>query len=296
MTGLFGYTVVGWCQLKSIPVGDFSRQNVDDLPKEPNLFELRVPSDPDEGAAFVASAFRGFRDIRSAIEEDENHLDSQHNLADILARLLGRNHLESEFALYMSRLGSANSIIAQRLRDFSSPNRHPTSAQKAQVLSYVLGHVVSNSVLRFPGPILSSKALAAYVSTCASETEVLQEFFRNASYTGPFSDKGAFFWREDVDEEILAAAEDGDDLECDDFGDLRRAIVERSIGRELKRHACDRDGCEGKKGGFLCPFTGRTVCQREDCSVGSISWIPQGALVCRVERDFYDEWAPLLGV
>src|SRR5438128_2603593 len=45
-TGLFGPSIVGWCQSKAIPVGDFSRGMARALPAEPNLFELRVPTGP----------------------------------------------------------------------------------------------------------------------------------------------------------------------------------------------------------------------------------------------------------
>src|ERR1035438_9867266 len=52
VTGLFGVLIVSWCQARSIPVGDFSRANVISLPSEPNLFELRVPTDVEEAASY----------------------------------------------------------------------------------------------------------------------------------------------------------------------------------------------------------------------------------------------------
>jgi len=60
-TGLFGASIVGWCQARAIPVGDFSRGNSGALPKEPNLFELRVPTDAAQAAVFIAGVFRALR-------------------------------------------------------------------------------------------------------------------------------------------------------------------------------------------------------------------------------------------
>src|ERR1700722_3829806 len=63
-TGLFGSTIVAWCQARAIPVGDFSRANRNALPKAPNQYEIRVPDDPQEAAKYIAGAFRGFKRIR----------------------------------------------------------------------------------------------------------------------------------------------------------------------------------------------------------------------------------------
>src|SRR5712692_1629593 len=58
-TGLFGASIVSWSQARFIPVGDFSRGNVAAVPKESELFELRVPTRPAEAADFVVTIYRG---------------------------------------------------------------------------------------------------------------------------------------------------------------------------------------------------------------------------------------------
>lgn len=290
--GLFGLSIVGWCQSRSIPVGDFSRGNLTALPKEPNLFELRVPTDNQEGAAFIASTFRGFQEIRAAVEATGLSADRR-NLAGVLADLLKRPHLESQFALYMNRLGAANSALLQKLRDFAGPEV-PDDAAKVRLLTYVLGHVLLNAIIKYPGPVLSDKALCAYLATVPSEITALEPIFATARYAGPFSASGPAFWRENVDA-ILDDLGEGHDADAfESFGDYNRHVVQVALSRELAKHDCDR--CGGVKGGFWCPFTLRPVCERADCSVPSSSWIPQGAQLARVERGFYDEWAPLLGL
>lgn len=291
--GLFGLSIVGWCQKRSIPVGDFSRGNVAALPKEPNLFELRVPTDDEHGAAFVATMFRGFRSLRSGIEAVPALLTERRSLAAVLASLLGRPRLETQFAAYMSRLGASNSALLQQLRRFAV-EEEPNDADKIKLLTYVLGHVLCNAILKYPGPILSQHSLCAYMATTVAEAGEIEPLFAGALYTGPFSAGHSYCWREDVDRILDEFAGDLGDVEIESFADLNRKVVEAALNRPLVTHNCDR--CGGLKGGFWCPFTARPVCERADCSVPSSSWIPAGAQLCRVERDFYDEWAPLLGL
>ena len=291
--GLFGLSIVGWCQKKSIPVGDFSRGNVANLPKEPNLFELRVPTDDEHGAAFVATTFRGFRSLRSGIEAAPALLTERRSLAAVLSSLLGRSRLESQFAAYMSRLGASNSALLQQLRSFAGEEQ-PDDEDKIRLLTYVLGHVLCNAILKYPGPILSRHSLCAYIATTLEESEAIEPLFADACYTGPFSAGHSYFWRGDVDRILDGLGGDVDQADLESFADLNRRLVEAALGRPLATHNCDR--CGGMKGGFWCPFTVRPVCERADCSVPSSSWIPAGAQLCRVERDFYDEWAPLLGL
>ena len=291
--GLFGLSIVGWCQRKSIPVGDFSRGNVTALPKEPNLFELRVPTDDEHDAAFIATMFRGFRELRVGIEQKPELLKEQRSLAAVLASLLGKPRLESQFAAYMSRLGAANSALLQRLRDFAGPEE-PNDTDKIRLLTYVLGHVLFNAVLKYPGPILSCKALCAYMATSPEEGSAIEPLFAEARYRGPFNEGHSLFWKEEVDRILDQLGAALGEAQFASFADLNRHIVSAVLERPLARHQCGR--CGGVKGGFWCPFTLRPVCERSDCSVPSSSWIPRGAQLSRVEKDFYDEWAPLLGL
>lgn len=291
--GFFGLSIVGWCQALSIPVGDFSRGNVAALPQEPNLFELRVPADEEQGAAFIAATFRGFETIRNGIVDQPEILKERRSLASVLAALLGRTWLESQLAAYMTRLGAANSSLLQKLRQFAG-HEVPDEEDKVRLLTYVLGHVLLNAILKYPGPILSAKALCAYLATTEAEIDAVAPHFADAEYHGPFRDSARLFWREDVDEILDGLGATVKDEQFASFADYNRRVVEIALGRELATHICDR--CNGVKGGFWCPFTQRPVCERADCSVPASSWIPQGAQLTRVERGFYDEWAPLLGL
>lgn len=294
-TGLFGSVVVNWCQSELIPVGDFSRAVQSNLPHEPNLFELRVPQDATEAALFVAMAFRGFRDVREALSDGTIDIDDVRSPAETLAELVGKSDLEGHFALYMSRLGASNSSLIDRLRAAFGTGDRPAASEKARILAYVVGHVLLNAVLRYPGPILSTAALGAYLGTDPSDNAELQDIFTGAQFEGAFaSANSAFYWRSGVDEVVDGLVDAIGDEAFETSGAFRRAVVERQLGKELPRHECER--CGGVNGGYLCPFTKRTVCERPDCSEAANSWIPAGADLCRIERDFYEEWEPLIGL
>ncbi|OCK60041.1 hypothetical protein [Bradyrhizobium sp. LMTR 3] len=291
--GLFGLTVVARCQQKLVPVGDFSRGNIDALPKEPSLFELRVPNTDEEGASFIASTFHGFVRMWDALEKDKSLIEKKMSLAAVLASLLGKPDLENQFALYMARLGASNSSILERIKEFAGP-ADPSLEDKRRLLVYVLGHVLCNAILKYPGPILSASALTAYCATAEEESAELSKMFEGAAYEGPFGQFSKFFWRDGVDEKIEQLSDGISVPRSHSFAEFNRLVIEERLGRPLSDHSCSR--CGGKNGGFWCPFTHRPVCMRDDCSVPTTSWVPQGAQLCRVEKDFYEEWAPLLGL
>lgn len=294
-TGLFGATIVSWCQSKAIRVGDFSRGNVGNLPKEPNLFEIRIPGDVEKAAPFVAGVYRGFRQIREALSAEVEVLKRKRSPSAVLAEILGVSAAEGQFALYGQRLGTANTALMESIVRTAPEEIEPTEPEKSALLTYLIGHLLLNSVLRFSGPILSDRALLAYLGTDDSETSHVLDLFSEAAYSGPFSGVATFFWLSKIDDILeQLRANLPPQFTAETRGGFNRGIVEAKLGRSLSRHKCKR--CEGANGGFLCPFTKRTVCERSDCSVGSSSWIPQGAVLCRIEREFYDEWSPILGI
>lgn len=289
-TGLFGSSIVAWCQQRAIPVGDFSRGNPSGLPNNPDLFELRVPTN-DIGAVFIAGVYRGFRDIRDAIASSTELLKVR-SPAAALAAILGVADLENEFALYMPRLAPASGALMSRISSEGLKQEEDISAEeKRRVLGYIAGHLLLNSVLRFPGPILSTRALKAFLATNEADDPDILGMLAPARYEGPFSTLDTFHWMEKVETLLNGFLTSEDEAETP--GELFRTAVERKLGRAVRRHDCPR--CEGVNGGYYCPFTDRTVCQRSNCSVGSSSWIPQGATLCRIERDFFAEWSPILG-
>ena len=263
-----------------------------DTELEADLFELRIPPDDKKGAEYIAALYHGFTKLETTISALD--LDpGTTSLAKYLACAVQRPHLESDFALYMARLGHGGMSVATRIIGSQSSKSIRERLPEAAI-SYTLGHYLANVITRFAGPLLGIDALCAYVGTGTDEGAELAEMFDAASYEGPFSGLDQLFWRESVDEileKLFVSVTDPPD----DIGAFHGAAIETAIGRRLVVHECPRDGCGGKRGGFHCPFTNRPVCVRSDCSVAGSGWIPSGATSSRVERDYHDEWAPLLG-
>jgi hypothetical protein len=294
-TGLFGSSIVAWCQGLAIPVGDYSRALDTKLPKEPNLFEVRVPPDSARASKFIAAIFRGFAAIREQLAARKELL-TKRSPAGAIADLLGVPSFESQFALYGVRLGATSAALVERFIGTAAPDKEPSEQDKQAVLSYIVGHLLLNAVLRFPGPIASATELSGYLGVSSDEMEAVSKLLGAAIYTGPFQEIGPYYWVAKVDEQLRPMIDALDEAEgkTETHGELHRNALEKRLGRKLKRYDCPR--CHGQNGGYWCPFTSHAVCQRPDCSVGANSWIPQGARMCRIERGFYDEWAPILGI
>ena len=293
LLGFFGATIVNWCQQLAIPVGDFSRWTPQPFQRDTDLFKLRIPPDDEDGAEYLTAAYHGFIELAAAISE-LNLKPGTTSLAKYLAYAVERPHLESDFALYMARLGNGGTAVATRIIGSQSATS-PADRSPEAAISYTLGHYLANVITRFAGPLLGIDALCAYVGAGTDEGDELAKMFDAARYTGPFSGLDKLFWRETVDadlEDLFDSATDS----ADDIGAFRRTAIETKLDRSLTQHECDRNGCDGKRGGFHCPLTSRPVCVRSDCSVAGSGWIPSGATSSRVEREYHDEWAPLLGL
>lgn len=287
--GLYGSTVVDHCQLRAVPVGDYSRGSKKRLPSEPSLFEIRVPTDSHGNAArFIAAVFRGFEEIHTKVDLLK---DMPRSPSSGIAMLLDRPNDQSQFSLYGVRYPSVNSGLLDRV----DPNlsEEDRKRQMRKLFAYVAGHVLLNLVLRYPGPIVSLKALAAYCAVGLGEADQLRSVFNGCRYNGPFRDCDELFWLDQA-EAIIDAIEINPTSPDISEGELNRMALEKHLGVELARPNCSR--CNGKNGGYMCPFTSHTVCLRSDCSVGSNGWIPAGARLSRIEKDFFEEWAPLLGM
>jgi hypothetical protein len=290
-SGILGDSVVRWCQRNIIPAALYTRGDHADMPSIPDLFELKLTRNESAGH-YIAQLYRGFvatdRAVSTIIRDE-----ALRSPASVLAHVVGEPNLEFEFAQYAVRLGDSSGALTTRVRRTAPADAHPPVPDKAEVrrvLSYVLGHLMVNAVIRYPGPMLPIAALCAYIGTTLNEAEVLNDLFADARYDGPFGSLDRIYWRTKVDAVLEGLIPP--DVESDP-NIIRRRAVEAAVERTLDRHGCPR--CGGVNGGFFCPFTAHAVCERGDCSTASNSWLPPGATACRIELDFFDEWAPLLG-
>src|SRR5579859_4422649 len=226
-TGLFGSTIVNWCQSRLIPVGDFSRGNIGALPKEPSQYEIRIPTDAQAAALYIRNVYSGFTSINAALSRNPELLQKQRSPAGVLSQILERPAEESRLSLYGSRLGNANAALMEQLVNAASDGEaEPTEQDKIRLLTYVLGHLLLNVILRFAGPLMNRRALTAFLATDANEFDVVAELFQAAKYHGPFGDIEPHFWLSDVGQIMEPLLEQVDpDLVTETQGELNRAAI-----------------------------------------------------------------------
>lgn len=281
--GLFGGGVISWCRAHAIPVGDYSNKLADEL-EEPDLFEFRFSAEPTTAAAQIANLTKGFVQLPTHLA---SVADQENGWSHTLAAALGRPELASAFSLYSARTGASHGTVIERLT-----SRYGEDQARRFLETYVVGHLLNNGILRYPGPILNALALCSYLAISDQNAGLAAALFAAARYNGPFGELGRYFWQADVDERLIDLAEQaGID---DDFDDalVRRTVVSHHLNPGS--HPCNH--CDGSRGGFRCPYTERTTCDLPECSVPTTSWIPQGAYLTRVDRDYFERWAPLLGM
>ena len=286
LTGFYEPTIVSWCKSQLIPVGEYSQKNKFGYIEHPNLFDIRVPSNDKDAPTQIASIAEGFISIRKFIQTNRELFKSKLSLSEIISLLLEREHLDYEFFWYIESMD----MVSNNILLFMNGSKKVSSKKIQVATAYLIGHLLLNSILKFPGPIISEDALCSYLSISTNELSKLAQVFDKAKYNGPFCSIGRFYWREDIDQIVM---KNGEDLQEDyeGVGDYFQAVIKK-LGINCKPFSCDQ--CGGKNGGYYCPYTQKTVCDLKSCSVSSSAWIPRGADICRIERKFFDNWTPLL--
>ena len=286
LDGFYGPTIVQWCKSQLIPVGEYSQVNEVEYFEQPNLFDIALPSDTKIAPKHIASIVEGFISIRNFIEANEKLFKEKIGLPKLISTMLGRDHLHLEFYPYIENVALASKNIVLFMNGTKKFN-----IKKLQTIStYVIGHLLLNSILKFPGPIISKQALCSYLSIETTTTSDLEKVFQSALYKGPFNSIGPFFWREDINQ-IMQKNYNDITGNFDGYGAINRAVLQK-LGISAKPFECHR--CNGKYGGFFCPYTQKTVCELLSCSLTSSTFIPSGNNLCRIDKKFFDRWAPLL--
>ena len=286
LNGFYGPTIVQWCKSQLVPVGEYSQTKKFGYLEQPNLFDISVPSDQNIAPTHIASIVDGFLSIRNFIESNQGMFENKLSLSKIISQMLGREHLHLQFNQYIESIDKVNNNIILYMNGTKK-----VAAKKLQTISsYIIGHLLLNSILKYPGPIISEQALCSYLSIANDNYDNLKRIFKTAVYQGPFSSIGRYYWCEDIDQIILESGKTFLE-EFEGNGDFNRAVLKK-LGGEFKPFQCNQ--CNGKYGGYFCPFTKKTVCELESCSSFSAGWIPRGADICRIERDFFDSWSTLL--
>ena len=231
-----------------------------------------------EGIAREAGIiYDGFQQIELVY----NDLQRKMNLntpAKILAEILDKPELADRLALY----SAGNQKV---LSDILPYRNNKGIKDKNKRIVRRLGYWLWESILRFPGIVLNDVAAASHLNIDVGSFEKnkhIRKLFSTAVYNGPFGDLRPFWWRDDLDEIILAN-------NCEDGLEL---VKKKIKGSRVKPCMCNIN--KTVRAGYYCVVKELPVSAENSRS--NLSWFPAGADLARVSNDVFDELGPWLGL
>jgi hypothetical protein len=266
----------------AVPVCLYARGSGNDLlDRQRNWTEGRIILDAnvgkDEMARQISLVYAGFVQIHSRLKRiltQAKRLNSATlTPARILTKILERPGIADKLALY----GSGDQKVLADLLPFAGD-------QLAERIPRILGYWLWDSVLRFPGIVVSSIAAASYLNISA-ETFIgnprISRIFRKALYGGPFADNQShLWWRSDLDEILVERKVTSGYELC------------AALGIQTEPSHCCVDPTI--PAGFYCMIRKLPVSRQN--SKGNISWFPSGADLARISNPDYEELGPWLGL
>lgn len=282
MRGLSASAILAVARDKGIPCCQYSRQPKEGGRDFAGFDRLRRWSSDEitlEGASLdgwadqIAALFNGFERIRKAYPK----VATTKTPAGALARILEHPETESRIALYGS---GDQSFLVETLAVYNG-NKRPDRLKVQSRMTRVLGNWLYLSILRFPGILVNEVAAASYLNIdrgSFAKSEV-QTLFAAARYAGPFSELGAWWWRNSLDE-ILEKAGSQDGLS---LAKTRAKTAKPCL-----------DPTTDDRAGLYCMITREPVSAEN--SRGGISWFPSGADLARIRKDKFDQITALVGM
>ena len=198
--------------------------------------------------------------------------------AKIISEVLGKPDLESIFARYTSSSTLAADII--QYDDEDTPDDEIPLVLKERI-PFVLGCWLYNYVLPFPGIILNNIAAASYINLAPQQFNEYSKEFETARYHGPFSNHFSYWWRYDLDQIFFDA----------NVEDAVEYLTTKEI-ENLSPCKCSIDS--NSNAGYYCIVKRQPISY--DQSIGHLSWIPDGADLCRINKKVYRRLAPMMGL
>ncbi|MBJ9947806.1 hypothetical protein I5729_01575 [Acinetobacter bereziniae] len=275
------------CKQLAIPVCTYHRkppqndsQNLKDRVNQARSFSIEIDIDEDTHyercALEIIDVFYGFKSISEEFSKlDANTL--QGGPAKIISVILKKPQLESLFARYTSSSTLAADIIQY---DEDAPEDQISDILNKRI-PFILGCWLYNYVLPFPGIILNTIAAASYINLNVSQFQENSNEFESAKYDGPFSKNFSFWWRHDLDQILFDAdAEDAVNY-LNNKGKIGILPCKCSVDNE-------------SDAGYYCIVKKLPISHTE--SIGHLSWIPQGADLCRINKKIYRRLAPMMGL
>lgn len=278
------------CKQLAIPVCTYHRkppnndsQNLKDRVNQARSFSIEIQIDENnayqECAKEIINVFKGFETLNKKINElAKDILDG--GPAKIISTVLDKPELEAIFARYTSSSTLAADIIQIQYDNEDTLDDEIPAALKERI-PFVLGCWLYNYVLPFPGIILNDLAAASYINLDSEQFNQYSKYFKDAKYKGPFSTHTSYWWRYDLDQ-ILFDANAEDAVEY---------LTNQGLV-DIKPCNCSID--PKSRAGYYCIVKKQPISYEQ--SIGHLSWVPDGADLCRINKKIYRKLAPMMGL
>ncbi len=245
--------------------------------KQWKIKEIVVDGDSKNFGEECGQVFHGFNNIARKLEEIPGKDFKKMTPPEILARVLDREEEIDRIALYGT---GEQSVLLEILAYIDSKN--PALELKNRY-PRILGNWLYTSLLRYPGILLNEIAAASYLNIHEDDFRIpkINALFKEASYKGPFSDRGTWWWRRELDR-IL------ENNKCESGFDYAR----KKSNKQVRYCQC----MEGKDhpAGFYCMINEQPVCREH--SHGGVSWFPRGADLAMISDREYKKIGPFVGL
>ena len=269
----------------SIPVCRYARvkrtttiSKLSDAIESGTTFSIQIDIQNLQNAATeILRILDGFVELKDKIRELDN-TELKKGPASILSTLLDDKTQEDYLAQYSISANIMNEII--QLKSIEDIDPEDFKNIQTDRLAYILGYWLYNSILKFPGVILNEKATASFLNIALNDFDTYNNFFEKAKYMGFFSKSINYWWKSKLntllDEEDVWSGKE---------------LLEKQ-GRTVQSCKCHYDST--LDAGYYCVIAKEPVSIEK--SRGGISWLPSGAVLCRVGEEPYEQFSPLLGL
>lgn len=282
-------SITNACKQLSIPVCTYHRkppntdsQTLKDRVNQSRSFSIEINIDEDNdfqnAAQEIINVFYGFEELKNKISHLEEETLSG-GPAKILSSILEKPELESLFTRYTSSSTLAADIIQYNNEEDEDELISETIKSR---LPFILGCWLYNYILPFPGIILNNIAAASYINIDPEQlADKFFDEFKDAQYKGPFSNNDIYWWRYDLDQILFDANSEN----------AYEHLLQKNL---LEVMPCKCSVSDTSPAGYYCIVRQAPISFEE--SKGNLSWIPEGADLCRINKKIYRKLAPIMGL
>lgn len=283
-------SVANACKQLGIPICTYHRkpqnqqntQTLSQIIDQSRSFSIEINVDLNNievSAKEIINIYTGFKTIRKQFDSLDDKIIKE-GPARILATILEKPDYEYFFSKYLESTSLTSDIIKHANSDEISKSEDDIPKYLKDRLPFILGCLLYNNILLFPGIILNKTASASYINVDEDDFSQNTVYFKDAVYKGPFSNNESYWWRYDLDKILFEA----------DFEEGKSFLASKEV--TVKSCSCSVDS--DSDAGYYCIVTKKPISAKN--SKGRFAWVPEGADLCRINKKIYNKISAIMGL